>query len=123
MGKSVGCPYNRECGIIYRNRNAFYCYTGKYLKCVEFQVLRSKESKDKCSECGGSRYLSDLLEWGDKFLHIGGCSKLRSKGNKDNCSECGGYRMGEAVMHNNGCSKCVTSTTGVSMNDYYNKNE
>lgn len=82
----MGCSYKDECGIVYRNRNVFYCNTGKYLKCVEFQVLRDKESKDKCSECGGSRW-------------------------------------GERMMYNDGCSKCVTSTTGVSMNDYYNKNE
>ena len=26
------------------------------------------------------------------------------------CPECGGYRMGEYMMHNDGCSKCITGT-------------
>ncbi|MBA7566094.1 hypothetical protein ES708_07781 [subsurface metagenome] len=89
--KYLGCPYKAECKVRYRNE--FYCGTAKHLKCIEFQVLRDKENKGKCSECGGSRYLSKLSVYGEMFLH------------KD------------------GCSKSVTTTTGVSMNDYYNKNE
>lgn len=89
--KYLGCPYKDECGVRYRNE--FYCGCVKHLKCIEFQALRDKESKDKCSECGGSRYLSKLSVWGELFLH------------KD------------------GCSKSDTTTTGVSMNDYYSKNE
>ena len=27
------------------------------------------------------------------------------------CSECGGYRMGEYMVHNDGCSQCITTTT------------
>ena len=27
------------------------------------------------------------------------------------CSECGGYRMGESMMHNDGCSQCISTTT------------
>ncbi|TKJ26220.1 MAG: hypothetical protein CEE42_05255 [Promethearchaeota archaeon Loki_b31] len=84
IGKSVGCPYKKGCGVKYTSK--YYCGTAKHLKCIDFQVLRDKENKDKCSECGG-------------------------------------HRWGESIMHNDGCSKCVTSTTGVSMNDYYNKSE
>ncbi len=30
--------------------------------------------------------------------------------NDDKCAECGGFRMGESIMHNDGCSKATTTT-------------
>ena len=41
--------------------------------------------------------------------------KLSAKDEKppepNKCEECGGFRMGENMMHNDGCSQCTTTTT------------
>lgn len=48
MGDSNKCPYRGICGIKYEC--LLYCSVAKHLKCIEYQVLRDKENKNREKE-------------------------------------------------------------------------